>query len=332
MAGFGIGPEQFAPFGIADRHACARALETELQPALLRIGGELAPGLSRVVGGALAAEPGRISRRRDAPPGEVVVAFAPGPPAPRGGPHLELAVNRSHLHARVEARASADRDGAMRRALEREAVNLARKGKPFRPGAEGEALSQAAQLRGLGLRAPAGGRPGAHAGLLARARRRARRRAGRTLGRYRLDGRGGAQPGSGRRAGDVPGPGDAVQAARERGLTRAPLRLRAGALRSGRADSGTVRAGALRSGRADSGTVRAERSAARGAESKRYAAGFSPPSPGVAPGASARRRSSWAACRTASRSSSWSLRSASYRRRSSAWRSFASSSSPFCTM
>jgi len=132
MAGFGIGPEQFAPFGIADRHACARALETELQPALLRIGGELAPGLSRVVGGALAAEPGRISRRRDAPPGEVVVAFAPGPPAPRGGPHLELAVNRSHVHARVEARASADRDGAMRRALEREAVNLARKGKPFR--------------------------------------------------------------------------------------------------------------------------------------------------------------------------------------------------------
>lgn len=132
MAGFGIGPEQFAPFGIADRHACARALEAELQPALLRIGGGLAAGLSRVMGTALAAEPGRITRRRDAPPGEVVVAFAAGTPAPKSGPRLELAVSRRHLHARVEARASADRDGAMRRALEREAVNLARKGKPFR--------------------------------------------------------------------------------------------------------------------------------------------------------------------------------------------------------
>ena len=131
MAGFGIGPEQFAPFGIADRHACARALEAELQPALLRIGGGLAAGLSRVMGTALAAEPGRITRRRDAPPGEVVVAFAAGPPA-RIGPRLELAVNRRHLHARVDARASADPRGAMRRALEREAVNLARKGKPFR--------------------------------------------------------------------------------------------------------------------------------------------------------------------------------------------------------
>jgi hypothetical protein len=132
MAGFGIGPAQFAPFGIADRHACARALEGELQPALLRVGGELAAGLSRVVGGALTAEPGRITRRRDAPPGEVVVAFAAAPPASRNGPRLELAVSRGHLHARVEARASADRDGAMRRALEREAVNLARKGRPFR--------------------------------------------------------------------------------------------------------------------------------------------------------------------------------------------------------
>ena len=132
MAGFGIGPEQFALFGIADRHGCARALEGELQPALIRIGGELAAGLSRVVCGALAAEPGRIVRRRDAPPGEVVVAFAPGPPTTKIGPRLELAVSRSHLHARVEARASADRDGAMRRALQREAENLARRGKPFR--------------------------------------------------------------------------------------------------------------------------------------------------------------------------------------------------------
>ena len=132
MAGFGIGPEQFALFGIADRHACARALEGELQRALMRIGGELAAGLSRVVGGTLTTEPGRLARRRDAPPGEVVVAFAAGPAAPRSGPRLELAVSRQHLHARVEARASADRDGAMQRALQREAVNLARRGKPFR--------------------------------------------------------------------------------------------------------------------------------------------------------------------------------------------------------
>ena len=61
-----------------------------------------------------------------------MVAFAAGPPTTRTGPRLELAVTRSHLHGRVEARASADRDGAMRLALQREALNLARRGKPFR--------------------------------------------------------------------------------------------------------------------------------------------------------------------------------------------------------
>lgn len=132
MAGVGIGPEQFALFRIADPDQCARALEDALAPALLRVGSELAGGLSRVAGAALVAEAGRVARRRDAPPGEVFVAFSAGDKGYRAAPHLALALSSAHLHARVAARASADRGGGMRRALLREAPNLARKGKPFR--------------------------------------------------------------------------------------------------------------------------------------------------------------------------------------------------------
>ncbi|GEJ55703.1 hypothetical protein AMYX_04440 [Anaeromyxobacter diazotrophicus] len=132
MAGLGIGPEEFALFRIADPDQRARALEDTLVPALARLGAELAAGLSRVVGTPLAPEPGRLARRRDEPPEEVLVAFCAGDRGYRAAPHLALAVSRAHLHARVAARAAADRGGGMRRALLREAQSLARKGKPFR--------------------------------------------------------------------------------------------------------------------------------------------------------------------------------------------------------
>ena len=132
MAGLGIGPEQFALFRIADPDQRARALEDTLAPGLFRLGSELASGLSRVVGGTLTAEAGRLVRRRDEPPHEVLVAFYAGDKGYRSAPHLALAVTRAHLHARVVARAAADRGGGMRRTLLRESQNLARKGKPFR--------------------------------------------------------------------------------------------------------------------------------------------------------------------------------------------------------
>jgi uncharacterized protein YktB (UPF0637 family) len=132
MAGVGIGPEHFALFHIADPDQRARALEESLAPVLLLVGRELASGLSRVAGATLTAEAGRLMRRRDAPPEEVLVAFYSGDKGYRSAPHLALAVTRAHLHARVAARAAADRGGSMRRALLREAQNLARKGKPFR--------------------------------------------------------------------------------------------------------------------------------------------------------------------------------------------------------
>jgi len=132
MAGLGIGPEQFALFCIADPDQRARALEDTLVPGMLRLGGELASGLSRVVGTSLTPEAGRLVRRRDEPPEEVLVAFYAGERGYRSAPHLALVVSRAHLHARVAARAAADRGGGMRRALLREAHNLARKGKPFR--------------------------------------------------------------------------------------------------------------------------------------------------------------------------------------------------------
>jgi uncharacterized protein YktB (UPF0637 family) len=132
MAGLGIGPDEFALFRIADPDGRADALEGTLLPALTRVAEGLAAGLSRVAGAPLLPYPGRVLRRKGFAPEEVFVAFCATDKGYQRVPFLALAVTRAHLHARVAARSSADRAGALRAALEREAQNLARKGKPFR--------------------------------------------------------------------------------------------------------------------------------------------------------------------------------------------------------
>src|SRR5512140_920538 len=120
MAGLGIGPAEFALFRIPDPEERAQALEAALAPALLRVGGELVAGLSRVVGGPLLVHSGKLARRK---PEEIFVAFSPSEKGYRAAPYLALAVTRAQLHARVAVRSSADRGGVMRSALEREAPN-----------------------------------------------------------------------------------------------------------------------------------------------------------------------------------------------------------------
>ncbi len=132
MAGLGIGPGEFALFDIRDPDDRADALERALVPALARVGEELVSGLSRVTAADLLVFDGKLARSKRVPPAEVLVAFGASDKGYRAAPYLALAVSRAHLHARVGARASADRGGVMRRNLEREAPNLARKGKPFR--------------------------------------------------------------------------------------------------------------------------------------------------------------------------------------------------------
>jgi hypothetical protein len=132
MAGLGIGPGEFALFGILDPEERADALQRTVAPALARIGNELVQGLSRVTGTDLLVFPGRVARSKREPPAEILVAFCASERGYRAAPYLALAVTRANLHARVGVRAAADRGGAMRRALEREAPTLARKGKPFR--------------------------------------------------------------------------------------------------------------------------------------------------------------------------------------------------------
>ncbi|HSN90300.1 MAG TPA: DUF1054 family protein [Anaeromyxobacteraceae bacterium] len=132
MSGLGLGPPDFALFEIDDPTARADALEASLQPKLLRIGDQCLSGLSRVAGKTLHCHPGHVARRKGVPPEEVLVAFCDSPKTFRGLPVLAVVLTRDHLHARVAVRGDSPRREAMRRALEREAVNLARKGKPFR--------------------------------------------------------------------------------------------------------------------------------------------------------------------------------------------------------
>jgi len=132
MAGLGIGPPDFALFEIEDPDDRAEALETVLQPKLVVLGTDCLSGLGRVAGKELFAHPGRIARRKGTAPEEVLVAFSDSAKGYRGLPFLAVAITRLHLHARVGVRGESARRAAMRLAIEREAGNLAKKGKPFR--------------------------------------------------------------------------------------------------------------------------------------------------------------------------------------------------------
>jgi uncharacterized protein YktB (UPF0637 family) len=132
MAGLGFGPSDFALFEIDDPDERGAVLEAALQPKLLAIGESCVSGLSRVAGRPLFVHPARIHHRREAPPEEVLVVFSESARGYRGLPFLGVALTRAHLHARIGVRGESARREPMRRALEREAPNLSRKGKPFR--------------------------------------------------------------------------------------------------------------------------------------------------------------------------------------------------------
>jgi hypothetical protein len=132
MAGIGIGPREFAVLAIADAGERARQVEAVLQPWLAAAGRELATALTRVLGRPLQPHPGTRAARRGAAPDEAQVSFLPEGAPERGQPFAVLAVTRGHLHARVGARGPSTALLGMRRAVEREAVALARRGKPFR--------------------------------------------------------------------------------------------------------------------------------------------------------------------------------------------------------
>jgi uncharacterized protein YktB (UPF0637 family) len=132
MAGLGLGPTDFALFDIDDPEDRAAVLEETLQPKLLAIGEECVSGLSRVAAKELFAHPGRLPRRKGTAPEELLVAFSDSAKGYRGLPFLGVVVTRDHLHARVGVRGESSRRSAMQRALAHEAMNLAKKGKPFR--------------------------------------------------------------------------------------------------------------------------------------------------------------------------------------------------------
>jgi hypothetical protein len=132
MAGVGFGPSDFALFEIDDPDERGTSLEATLVPKLLGLGSSCRAGLSRVAGQELHVHPARIHHRREAAPEEVLIAFSESTRGYRGLPFLGVALTREHLHARVGVRGESARRPAMQQALEREAGNLARKGKPFR--------------------------------------------------------------------------------------------------------------------------------------------------------------------------------------------------------
>ncbi|HET6438167.1 MAG TPA: DUF1054 family protein [Anaeromyxobacter sp.] len=132
MAGVGFGPSDFALFDIDDPDQRGTALGETLLPKLLSLGDNCVSGLSRVAGQDLHLHAARVQRRRQDAPEELLVAFSDSPRGYRGMPFLGVALTREHLHARVGVRGESRRREPMRRALQREAPNLAKKGKPFR--------------------------------------------------------------------------------------------------------------------------------------------------------------------------------------------------------
>jgi uncharacterized protein YktB (UPF0637 family) len=132
MAGLGLGPTDFALFEIEDPDDRAAALESTLHPKLVGVGAQCLPGLARIAGKELFAHSGKLVRRKGQPPDELLVAFCESPKGYRGLPYLAVVMSREHLHARVGVRGESPRRASMQKAIDREAANLARKGKPFR--------------------------------------------------------------------------------------------------------------------------------------------------------------------------------------------------------
>ncbi len=132
MAGLGLGPSDFALFEIDDPDERAAALDATLQPKLLVLGEQCLQGLGRVAGGELFVHAGKVPRRKGQAPEESLVVFCDSAKGFRGLPYLGVVMTRLHLHARVGVRGESPRRAAMQRALDREAANLAKKGKPFR--------------------------------------------------------------------------------------------------------------------------------------------------------------------------------------------------------
>lgn len=132
MAGLGLGPPDFALFGIDDPEQRIASLEAELVPKLVAMAEQCLPGLARVAGTALHLHAPKVTHRRGLPPEEALVALADTPRGIRGIPVLALVATRAHLHARVCVRGESSARAPMAAAIRREAGNLARKGKPFR--------------------------------------------------------------------------------------------------------------------------------------------------------------------------------------------------------
>ncbi len=132
MAGLGLGPPDFALFEIDDPDERAQMLEEQLQPKLAVLGDQCLQGLARVAGKELFVHSAKVARRKGQAPEEALVAFSDSAKGFRGVPYLAVVMTRLHLHARVGVRGESPRRVAMQKALEREAANLAKKGKPFR--------------------------------------------------------------------------------------------------------------------------------------------------------------------------------------------------------
>lgn len=132
MAGLGFEPDDFALFEIENPGERDEALEAEIRPKLEKLGREVIDGLQRMAGHPLYAHIGRPARKKGRAPEEMFIAFCDNQKGYKGSAYLALSITRDHVHARVGAEKAADKKGAMRKALVREAGNLAKKGKPFR--------------------------------------------------------------------------------------------------------------------------------------------------------------------------------------------------------
>ncbi len=133
MAGLGLGPADFALFEIDDPDERGTRARVHAPPQAHDRGYERRRRDSAGwPDSELFLHACRIHHRRQAAPEEVLVAFSESARGYRGLPFLGVALTREHLHARVGVRGESPRRGGMRLALEREAPNLARKGKPFR--------------------------------------------------------------------------------------------------------------------------------------------------------------------------------------------------------
>jgi uncharacterized protein YktB (UPF0637 family) len=122
----GFKARDFEVFKVPDFSARMELIVGHLRPRLVKLGGELAPELSRKLHVEFFPHVARHARRTVNPPPETWASFGPSPRGYKRYGYLALCISKAGLHARAVVKSEADRRPELAAKLRAKASELAK--------------------------------------------------------------------------------------------------------------------------------------------------------------------------------------------------------------